>query len=164
MAFGGPESTPFLVFPGAHHFGVLMANLIYFVNVYVCCYLFVLLIIYFGCAGSSLLLELFHLHRAGVLLVAVCGLLTVGASRCGRRPQAQGLQWLRQAGSAVAAAGSAVLVVHGLSCSTACGISLDQGLNLCPLHWQVDSYPLRPQGSPYMCFFLNIRAHSKVWS
>ena len=25
---------------------------------------------------------------------------------------------------------------------------LDQGLNLCPLHWQVDSYPLYHQGSP----------------
>ena len=76
--------------------------------------LFVLLIIYFGCAGSSLLLELFHLHRAGVLLVAVCGLLTVGASRCGRRPQAQGLQWLRQAGSAVAAGAQQYLWCTGL--------------------------------------------------
>ena len=26
-----------------------------------------------------------------------------------------------------------------LSCSAACGIFLDQGLNLCLLHWQVDS-------------------------
>ena len=91
MAFGGPESTPFLVFPGAHHFGVLMANLIYFVNVYVCCCVFCYLFI-FGCAGSLLLLELFHLHRVGILLVAVCRLLTVVASRCGPWPQAQGLQ------------------------------------------------------------------------
>ena len=30
-------------------------------------------------------------------------------------------------------------VVHRLSCSAACGIFLDQGSNLCPLHWQVDS-------------------------
>ena len=29
-----------------------------------------------------------------------------------------------------------------LSCSGACGILLDQGLNLCPLHWQEDSQPL----------------------
>ena len=29
--------------------------------------------------------------------------------------------------------------VHGLSCSEVCGIFPDQGLNLCPLHWQVDS-------------------------
>ena len=28
---------------------------------------------------------------------------------------------------------------HRLSCSTACGIFLDQGLNLCLLRWQVDS-------------------------
>ena len=30
-------------------------------------------------------------------------------------------------------------VVHGLSCSAACGIFPDQGSNPCPLHWQVDS-------------------------
>ena len=33
-----------------------------------------------------------------------------------------------------------VVVVHKLSCSTACGIFLDQGLNLCLLFWQVDSH------------------------
>ena len=32
-----------------------------------------------------------------------------------------------------------VVVVHGLSCSAACGIFLDQGSNQCPLHWQADS-------------------------
>ena len=32
-----------------------------------------------------------------------------------------------------------VVVMHRLSCSAAWGIFLDQGLNLCPLHWQVDS-------------------------
>ena len=41
-----------------------------------------------------------------------------------------------------------VIVGHGLSCSTACGIFPDQGLNPCPLHWQVDSYPLGHLGSP----------------
>ena len=41
-----------------------------------------------------------------------------------------------------------LVVVPGLSCSTACGIFLDQGLNPCPLHWQVDFYPLHHQGSP----------------
>ena len=30
---------------------------------------------------------------------------------------------------------ASVVAAHGLSCSTACGISHDQGLNLCPLHW-----------------------------
>ena len=32
-----------------------------------------------------------------------------------------------------------VLVVPWLSCSTACGAFPDQGPNLCPLRWQVDS-------------------------
>ena len=31
-------------------------------------------------------------------------------------------------------------MAHRLSCSTACGIFLDQGSNLCPLHWQADSF------------------------
>ena len=39
-------------------------------------------------------------------------------------------------------------MAHGLSCSVACGIISDQGLNLCPLHWQVESNPLYHQGSP----------------
>ena len=41
-----------------------------------------------------------------------------------------------------------VVVAHGLSCSAACGIFPDQGLNPCPLHWQADSQPLHHQGSP----------------
>ena len=35
-----------------------------------------------------------------------------------------------------------------VSCYMVCGICPDQGLNLCPLHWQADSYPLLHQGSP----------------
>ena len=42
---------------------------------------------------------------------------------------------------------SAVMALR-LSCPMACGIFLDQGLNLCPLHRQVDSFPLDHQGSP----------------
>ena len=41
-----------------------------------------------------------------------------------------------------------VVVVHGLSCSTACGILLEQGLNPCLLHWQADALPLNYQRSP----------------
>ena len=40
------------------------------------------------------------------------------------------------------------VVAHGLSCSAACGILPDQGLNLCLLHWQADSLPLSHRGSP----------------
>ena len=46
-----------------------------------------------------------------------------------------------------------IVVVHGLNCSTACGIFLDQGLNLSLMHWQADSLPLRYQGSPG-CMYL----------
>ena len=38
--------------------------------------------------------------------------------------------------------------MHGLSCSVACGIFPDQGLNPCLLHWRADSLPLSLQGSP----------------
>ena len=41
-----------------------------------------------------------------------------------------------------------VVVVRGFSCPAARGIFLDQGLNPCPLHKQVDSYLLHHQGSP----------------
>ena len=41
-----------------------------------------------------------------------------------------------------------VIVAHGLGCSAACGIFLDQGSNPCLQHWQVDSLTLSHQGSP----------------
>ena len=37
-------------------------------------------------------------------------------------------------------------MVHGLVVAW-CEIFPDQGLNLCPLDWQADSYPLHRQGS-----------------
>ena len=43
--------------------------------------------------------------------------------------------------------GSAAMA-HGPSPSAACGILPDRGMNLCPLHQQADSQPLRHQGSP----------------
>ena len=48
-----------------------------------------------------------------------------------------------------------VAVAHGPSCSMACGILPDQGLNPCPLDWQANSQPLRHQGIP-SSIFLNI--------
>ena len=39
-------------------------------------------------------------------------------------------------------------VAHGLSCSLACGIFLDQGLNLCLLRWQGDPSPMNHLGHP----------------
>ena len=49
---------------------------------------------------------------------------------------------------ALRSTGSSVVVAHRLSCSTACAVFLDQGLSLCLLHWQVDSYLLCHQGNP----------------
>ena len=46
-----------------------------------------------------------------------------------------------------------VVVVHGLSCSVACGIFLDQGSNRYLLYWQADCLPLSHQGSPYNYLF-----------
>ena len=43
---------------------------------------------------------------------------------------------------------SSVIVAHRPSCSAACGILPGEGSNPCPLHWQVDSQPLRHQGNP----------------
>ena len=79
-----------------------------------------------------------------LLFVAVCRLLIAVASLVAEHGlQARGLQQLQHAGSVVVAHGlqssGSVVVVHGLSCSVACGVFLDQGLNLCPLHWQADS-------------------------
>ena len=80
----------------------------------------------------------------GLLFIAVYGLLIVVAFLVAEHTlQVRKLQQLWHTGSVVVAcrlqsAGS-VVVAHGLSCSTACGIFLDQGLNSCPLHWQADS-------------------------
>ena len=44
------------------------------------------------------------------------------------------------------------MVAHRLGCSVACEILSGQGLNLCLLHWQMDSSPLSHQGSPALSF------------
>ena len=48
---------------------------------------------------------------------------------------------------------NSIVGAHGLSCSTACGIFLDQASNWCLPHWQTDSLPLSHQGSPCILFF-----------
>ena len=49
-----------------------------------------------------------------------------------------------------------------LSCSTACGIFLDQGSNPCLLHWHEDSLPLSHKEAPV--WFLNIHLVSEILS
>ena len=57
-----------------------------------------------------------------------------------------------------------VVVAHVLSCPAACGIFLDQGSNLCPLHQQADSLPPDHQGSPKLHseFFSVSNSHHQV--
>ena len=74
----------------------------------------------------------------GLLFVAVHGLLIVVAFLC-CGAQALGVWALVVVAPGLYSTGS-VVVAHGLSCSAACGIFLDQGLNPCPLHWQAYYY------------------------
>ena len=78
----------------------------------------------------------------GLSLVAASG--GHSSSRCAGLSLSQPLM-LQSTGSRRA---GSVIVAHGPSCSTACGIFPDQGSNPCPLHWQANSQPLRHQGSP----------------
>ena len=77
-------------------------------------------------------------------LLSHCG---VRASHYGRFSCCRALaleHWLWSTGS---------VVVHGLSCFSACRIFLDQGSNLCLLPWQVDSLPQPPGEAPSYSLF-----------
>ena len=76
----------------------------------------------YGALGPSLLLHVgfLELWRAGAPLQLGDGLLTVVTSLVVE-------PWLSSTGL--------VVVAHRLSCSEACGIFPDQGLNPCLLHW-----------------------------
>ena len=71
------------------------------------------------------------------VFVAACGLSLVAASEATLRRGA----WASHCGgfpccgARALGARASVVVAHGLSCSTACGIFPDQGLNPGPLHW-----------------------------
>ena len=88
---------------------------------------FKILIIY-GCAGSSLLRELSP--------VLACRLLTEVASLVAEH-ELLGHSGFSSHGTR--AQEFQLTDGHRLSCSAACEIFLDQGLNLCPLHCGVDS-------------------------
>ena len=87
----------------------------------------------------------------GCSLIAAYGLLIVVASLVVEHGlSARGLS------SCSSQSTGSVLVAHKLSCSAACGIFPDQGSNLCLLHWQADSLPLRHQGSPLIIVLIYI--------
>ena len=99
----------------------------------VLCHWFYLL--FFSCLGnlisSFLFLTVLGLCCcSGFCPAAVCGLP---------------LLWARALGCV-----GSVAVAPRLTCSTACGIFLDQGLNLCLLQWQVDSFTTEPPGKPQL--------------
>ena len=102
-------------------------------GVFACFFLITYLFI-FGSAGSSLLHNLFSSGNEQGLLAAVHAGFSV--------------QWLLLLQSAGSRNRLRQLWLPGRGCSEACGIFVDQGSNLCLLHWQVDSLPLRHQESP----------------
>ena len=93
----------------------------------------------------------FSFDCAGSLLLR--GLLIAVASIVECRLQAHGL-----GGSRHQSRGS-IVVTHGLGCSKACGIFLDQGSNSWVLHQQVDSLPLSHWGGPLAAYSLDKEAH-----
>ena len=115
-------------------------------------YLFINL---FGCARSFFFLNFGFIYLFIYLwlcwvFVSVRGLSLVAASGGHSLSRCTGVSLsrpllLQSTGSSRA---GSVIVAHGASCSTACGIFPDQGSNPCPLHWQADSQPLHHQGSP----------------
>ena len=125
---------------------------------------FIILFVYFGCAGSSLLLGLLsNCSEEGLLLYLWYSGFALHwplllQSTCSR---ACGLQQLQNMGPVVMDPGfnstGSVVVVHGLSCSMACGIFLHQGSNLWLLPWWPDSLPINHQGSPRSYFFMTIK-------
>ena len=99
---------------------------------------------------STLFIYLFIYLWLSWVLVSVRGLSPLVASGGHSSSRCAGLSLsrpllLRSTGSRHA---GSVIVAHGPSCSAACGILPDQGLNPRPLHWQADSQPLHRQGSP----------------
>ena len=100
------------------------------------------------------------------VFVSVRGLSLVAASGGHSSSPCAGLSLsrpllLRSTGSRCA---GSVAVAHRPSCSVACGIFPDQGLNPCPLHWQADPQPLRHQGSPISFLKISIFWRTKIFN
>ena len=90
-----------------------------------------------GCMGFSLVAAGGG-WSLGARVASHCG----GRCHCGAQAsavEARGLRFLST---------GSVVMVQRLSCSLGCGIFPGQGSKSFPLHWQVDSLPLSPEGSP----------------
>ena len=74
-----------------------------------------------------------------------CCMQSTGSRRAA--PSSSGM-WAQQLWFTGSRAQAQQLWCTGLT-APACGIFLDQGSNLCSLHWQADPQPLHHQGSPW---------------
>ena len=108
-------------------------------------YLFLAMLGFCCCMGSSLV----AVSRGFSLLTVLGFLVTAGSLFVEHRPQ--GLLALVVATPRLQITDS-VVVVHGLSCSVACGIFLDQGLNLSLLHLAGSFLTTEPPGKPHILF------------
>ena len=102
-----------------------------------------------ACFPAALGLRFLWFPPAGTALWLRCTGFSLWGLLC--RARALGRTDLVAVAPTSQSAGS-IVAAHELGCPTACGIFPDQGLNLCPLHWQPDSYPSEHQGSPHGCF------------
>ena len=82
---------------------------------------------------------------SGYSLVVMCRLLDADPGLQGAWASVVGACGLKVAGS--------IVVAHGLSCPSACGIFPDPSSNLCPLHQQVYTLPLERQKNPEQNLF-----------
>ena len=92
-------------------------------------------LLFFSCSG-------FSCCRAQTLGSQVSVVAALGLSSCSSRALDHRLS----------SCGSWAQLLHGM------WISLDQGWNPCPLHWQADSYSLYHQGSPQLLFHESAKA------
>ena len=124
-------------------------------------YFIIFFIFIFDSAGSSLLHGIFSSCREQGLLQMVHRVLTAGSSPVVEH----GLQNMWAAVVVVPVLSSCSSwalqhrlssVVHGLCCSAARGIFLDQGSNPYLPHWQANSLPLSHQGSPACLSFYEV--------
>ena len=129
-------------FPGSHSQGLsisrrhrdLHRNLWGFLKKYNWIYLFILAVLGLCCMGFSLVAASRGHSRAGA---------TLELGWEGFSPPRLLLRWSTGLGTS-----ASVVVAHGLSCSVAHGILLEQGSILCLLYRWADSLPLSCPGSP----------------
>ena len=132
-------------------FALAGSSILYYTSIFIHLHFF-----FFFFKQYSFFFNLFIYFWLCWVFVSVRGLSPVAASGSHSSSRCAGLSLsrsllLRSTGSRRA---GSVVVAHGPSCSTACGIFPDQGSNPCPLHWQADSQPLRHQGSPSSSFLM----------